>query len=52
MTNTSRTCRTCGQDLPLDAFAKDYHTVSGYKISCRDCSQAAKLASKKGNPRG
>ena len=45
--NTLHRCLKCGELKPLNEFAKDSHTKSGYRRVCRSCFNQNALANKK-----
>ncbi len=44
MMNQRRTCTSCGQTKPLEAFYRNHHGRSGYATQCPVCQVAATTA--------
>ena len=42
MTPTSKICRTCKQEKPLDEFHVDRDKLDGHKSQCKECNKEAR----------
>ena len=36
-TPTTKVCKRCGRELPLEAFGKTVRSKDGYQVNCREC---------------
>lgn len=41
MTPTTKICKTCGRELPLSEYARNYRTEDGLQPNCKDCMKKA-----------
>ncbi|MBR1575877.1 MAG: hypothetical protein IJ654_05435 [Bacteroidales bacterium] len=45
---TTKVCKTCGRELPAEAFGKHFRSADGLQSSCRECMSKLVRASWKG----